>query len=202
MATEELLGADDVEAAPLPTDEILGKIARYATRHRELTEEIEAAENALKVKQLELRTIEETQLPEALQSIGMESFTMKDGFVIKLTKMVNAGIPVGAPPDQREAAFQWLRDNNAGDLIKRTVTLAFGKGEDLDAQKLVDTAAQLFPNHIPDDKQSVHAKTLSVWVAERLEGGLPVAEALLGVYVKHYAKITPPKAPRAKKAKA
>lgn len=203
MANEELLGADEVESAPIPADEAMGKVAQLAERHKTLSQEIESLENQVDIKAIERRQIEETLLPDLMHQIGMDSFILKDGFRITLTKMVTASISADAPPPVREAAFQWLRDNNAGDLIKRTVTLAFGKGEDDKANLLVQQAQQLFPDHVPEDKQAVHSKTLSVWVRERMDQGLPINESLLGVFVRNFAKIQPPKAPskpRAKKA--
>jgi hypothetical protein len=42
---------------------------------------------------------------------------------------------------RREDAYNWLRENGLGDIIKNNVSVTFGRGEDDKAQQLLDLAA-------------------------------------------------------------
>lgn len=195
--TEELLGADDVEDAEVPADNDLAKIAQHAERRLEIIDLVANLQAQLDALGKEATQIEERLLPDALTAVGMKSFKLQNGYEVELSRLVVAAIP----EDRRDDAFKYLREQNAGDLIKRTVTMAFGKGEDDQATLLVAKAAELFPDHVPEDKTTVHAKTLAVWVRTRDDDGLPTDDGLLGVYRKSYARIKAPAKPRAKKAK-
>ena len=59
----------------------------------------------------------------------------------------------------REAAYQWRRDQNLGDIIKNNVTVSFGKGEDNKANQLVDLAVA--NGFTPQQKSDVAWNTLT-----------------------------------------
>lgn len=191
--TEVMLGADMIEEAEKPSDDGLRVVASLAEKHGALRGEIADLEAQLKLKQAALLLIEERDLPAALVAIGMKDFTLSDGSGISLVTDYYASIP----KERMDEACVWLRANDAADLIKRSVTLAFGRGEDEQAEKLVNYAKQMFPDHSPEDKTTVHAGTLRAFVRDLADKNLPLPPSdVFGIYKRDFAKISPPKAPR------
>lgn len=196
-AQEPMLGADEIEEAPVPDDTKLATLAELGEKQLKLHNDISVLQGQLKAKEAELALLEEKTLPDALAAVNMQRFTLSNGYTIELTQIIRASIPEDKAPE----AFAWLRENNAGDLIKRSLTVAFGRGEDERAAACVATLAKYFPDHIPEDKTAVHAGTLSAFVRERMTQGLPVPMDLLGVFTRNFAKIKDPVKPRAPRKK-
>jgi hypothetical protein len=72
-------------------------------------------------------------------------------------------------------------------LIKNTVTVSFGKGEDQKAQELISDLAS---RHLtPEEKTEVHPQTLRAWAKERIEKGDEIDMQLFGVYTGQRATI-------------
>jgi hypothetical protein len=70
-------------------------------------------------------------LPALLAELNMNEIKMDDGSVLTVKQVVAGSIKV----DDRPQAYQWLRDNGHGDLVKHVVSVAFGAGEDDVAQE-------------------------------------------------------------------
>lgn len=126
------------------------------------------------------RAIEESDLPEAMEAAGVEDFTMKDGRKVTIKIRTHSHIS----EDNQEGAFEWLRVNGHDDIIKRIISVAFGKGEDAKAEKLFDYLTgrkNLSDNNIVG-KQSVHASTLKSFVTKALAAGEEIPHDLFGIY--------------------
>lgn len=129
------------------------------------------------------KSLSEHQLPELMDEIGMAEFKTSTGLSIKITETIRASIPKA-----REAlAFQWLRDNNNASMIKRIVSVSFGKGEDEKASELLNQLAQ--QELEADDKSSVHPSTLAAFVREKLASGEEIPQELFGVHRQRISKI-------------
>ncbi len=126
------------------------------------------------------RNIEESDLPEAMESAGVEDFTMKDGRKVTTKLRTHAHIS----EDHQEGAFAWLRENGHDDIIKRIIAVAFGKGEDAKAEKLFDylTARKNLADNSIVGKQSVHASTLKSFVTKALAAGEEIPHELFGIH--------------------
>lgn len=151
-------------------------------KHINLGIEIEVAEERLKKKKQELKQISEIEFPEAVAELGLVGLDGKANvngveYRIKLSNFYSASIP----KDRIDEAHDWLRDNNHGDLIKNTITIDYGKGE--------DTKAEAMKMTLRDDKQKfssktgVHHQTLGGWVKEQTEKGQTLPMDLLGIYI-------------------
>ena len=138
----------------------LSTIARLANEAARLEESVAAQEQLLKEQKKALHVILDEQLPEALESMGLQKFTLTDGAEISVKPIYAASIPV----NRREEAFQWLRDHEFGDLVKNNVTVTFGRGED-------------------------EPMTLKAWLRERVEAGDPIPLDLFGAYISTHATI-------------
>ena len=86
-----------------------------------------------------------------------------------------------------ELAYNWLRENGLGDIIKNEVAVQFGKGEDNKAEQLLSLAEQ--EGYEPTQKQKVEPMTLKALYRERVEAGLDMPSQLFNIFVKDQTKI-------------
>ena len=81
----------------------------------------------------------------------------------------------------KEAAFNWLRQNGLGDIIKNEISVSFGRNEDNKAADYANLAkGQGFE---PQQKLKVEPMTLKALVRERLEAGKEMPTELFNIYV-------------------
>ena len=161
----------------------LDAIARLANKAAELEAEVVEAERLLKQAQNAYREITDDQLPAALDAVGLEKFTMKDGSEISVKETYHASIPVNRRPE----AYTWLRDHDFGDIVKNNVTVSFGRGEDKAAKAFVDLCDT--KGYVPDQIEKVEPSTLRAWLRERVESGDPVPLDLFGAFIRQRATL-------------
>jgi hypothetical protein len=161
----------------------LDAVARLATEAGVLQEEISVMEGLLKDKKKALLAITDGQLPDALEQMGLEKFTLTDGSEIATKVFYGASIP----SDRRDEAYEWLRDHEFGDLVKNNVTVTFGRGEDETAKEFIELCgAQGFS---PNQSEKVEPMVLKAWLRERVEAGDPIPLDLFGAYISNRATI-------------
>jgi hypothetical protein len=100
-----------------------------------------------------------------------------DGSSVDVKPNYSASITVA----NRDAAFQWLRDNNLGDIIKNEISVSFGRNEDLKAADYANLASER--GYQPTQKLKVEPMTLKALVRERLENGKEMPTELFNVFV-------------------
>jgi len=179
--------ASDSGEAPDKLDTLdtrkLDGVSRLAAEAANLEKEISAAEQLLKDKKQALHKITDEQLPEALEEMGLEKFTLTDGAEISVKPIYAASIP----RDRKGEAFQWLRDHEFGDLVKNNVTVTFGRGEDETAKKFVGLCGSR--GFTPSQLEKVEPMTLKAWLRERVEAGDPIPLDLFGAFISQRATI-------------
>lgn len=164
-------------------DDQLDSISKLANEAASLERKIADTEQLLKDHKQSLHKITDEQLPEALETMGLQKFTLKDGAEIAVKPIYAASIP----KDRKEEAFQWLRDHEFGDLVKNNVTVTFGRGEDTIAKDFVNMcSAQGFT---PSQLEKVEPMTLKAWLRERVEAGDAVPLDLFGAFISQRATI-------------
>lgn len=173
---------DDAAPQTIPADG-LAKVVAIVEYVEALNETLANAEAKVKeLKEIHRRAIE-LELPEAMSEAGLSSFTTGTGRKVSLETFVSGSIPKA----RQAEAFSWLRENGHGGLIKRELTIAFGKGED---QRATEIREFLEHRNLPvEDKESVHSSTLAAWARECLASGEAIPQELLGVYSAIRAKI-------------
>lgn len=164
-------------------DEDLSSVAALAKRAKMLEKEIEEFESVLKERQEQLRKLQEESIPNMLNELGMKDFTMADGSKITVKPFYSASIK----EENRAQAYEWLRDNGYDDIIKNTVSVRFGRGED----QLCDTLLSLLreQNYPVEQAQKIEPQTLKAWVREQTERGTAFPSKLFGVYIGQKATI-------------
>ena len=122
-------------------------------------------EEELKRLKDQQRELSEQIIPDKLTQLGVSDLKLNDGSRISAEPFYSARIS----KEKLEDAHTWLRDKGHGDIIKNTVTLTFGQGEDAMAKELVDQLTS--QGHIPEEKEAVHPSTLRAFVKEQIESG-------------------------------
>ena len=161
----------------------LDGVSRLAQEAALLEKEIAQYDQFVKEKKQDLYKITDEQLPEALEEMGLQKFTLTDGAEISVKPIYAASIP----KERKEEAFQWLRDHDFGDLVKNNVTVSFGRGEDEVARDFVDFCDA--EGYAPNQMEKVEPMTLKAWLRERVEAGDPVPLDLFGAFISQRATI-------------
>ena len=146
---------------------------------------VENLEAELKSAKAALKQIEEVELPEAMDDIEMDCFETREGLRIEIATTIVCG-KVTNP-----AALAYLEQEGDSGMIKADVTIAFGKEEEAEANKLM----QRLMKQKFDVKQEkhVHQSTAKSYITRMLAEGKNIDLELFGAFSKRKAKITLPK---------
>lgn len=155
----------------------LTTVAGMAKAIRQEEEYIDSLEADLKKARTKLRKMTDEDLPTMLAEIGLSRIALDDGSEVIVKQTYGASILV----DNRPKAYEWLREQGYDDIIKNTVTCAFGRGEDDKASAFQAFAKK--EGYEPDQKTEIHPQTLRAFVKERVENGDDFPMELFGAYV-------------------
>ena len=159
-------------------------LADQVKRLRDLEDQVKADEQALKNKQREVERISGEIIPTLLSEMGLSSIKLADGSAVDVKPYYAASISI----KNREAAYNWLRENGLGDIIKNEVSVSFGKNEDNKAAHYANLAkSQGFQ---PTQKMKVEPMTLKALVRERIEAGKEMPTDIFNVFVGNRTKLT------------
>jgi len=180
MASDSGSTADKIDKLK---DDQLDSISKLANDAANLEQSIAQTEERLKEDKRALYKITDEQLPEALETMGLQKFTLTDGAEISVKPIYAASIP----RDRKDEAFQWLRDHEFGDLVKNNVTVTFGRGEDETAKNFLSLCGS--QGFTPSQLEKVEPMTLKAWLRERVEAGDAVPLDLFGAFISQRATI-------------
>lgn len=178
----------------LPSDDQMRRVAGLANEMIRLEEEMEELDRRIDLKRERVNELSLKLIPDLMSEIGLTEFKLTDKSELSVNPFYSANIS----EDNREAAHQWLRDNEFGGLIKNEFKVSLGKGDDEQATKLETLLAEQELDF--ERKEGVHASTLKAFVKEQTEGGVTLPD-VLGVFVGRVAKITKPKVKKEKAKK-
>ena len=137
-------------------------------------EELEALHKNLKKSR---EVISGEVIPTMMSEMGLSHLKLIDGSTVDVKPNYSANISVA----NREKAFQWLRENGLGDIIKNEISVSFGRNED---NKAADYAALAEERgYQPTQKLKVEPMTLKALVRERLEAGKEKPTEIFNVFV-------------------
>ena len=160
-------------------------IAESCNKLLETQKQIESAEEELKkLKDVET-TLSEQTIPNLMQKAGVELIKLEGGVSVEVKPFYSARIPAS----KSEEAFNWLRENGHGDLIKNQVSMEFGMKQDNEAKSIIE---ELKSKGLPvKQKTTVHPSSLRGFVREQIQDlGKDVPADLFGTYVANKTKIT------------
>lgn len=142
---------------------------------KDLEDEIANAEASVKKLKEKARIISQVEIPEMMDTMNIKKLKLKDGETVEVSNFYSASITDEA------AAFNWLRENGRGDIIKNEITVTFGRGEDNKASDYATLAKG--QGYEPIQKVGVHPQTLKGVVRECHETGLEMPSDCFKTYV-------------------
>lgn len=161
----------------------LSQVSQLVRKQIALEKRVEDLEEELKLAKENLRQVAEQDLPMALHEIGMKEVKMDDGSVVSVSNFYNVSIP----KDKTDQAFDWLRTNGHGDLVKNVVSATFGRAEDNVAKDLIGKLSD--EGYNVSQKQWVEPMTLKAFAKEQVEQGSDIPTDLFGLYIGEKAKV-------------
>ena len=163
----------------------LSALSIHVEKIIDLDKQIEHQDNIMKELKNKKDKISSETIPAILAEQGLQSLKLADGTVLEVNKKYSCTLP--KDPQKKESAYQWLRDQGLGDIIKNEVAVTFGKGEDNKAKQLLDLAVG--NGYEPTQKQKVEPMTLKALYRERVEAGLDMPSDFFHLFVKDETKM-------------
>ena len=152
-------------------------LADQVERLEALQQRLELQEDNIKNTKKELEHISGEVIPTMMSEMGLSHLKLMDGSSVDVKPNYSANITIA----NREAAFNWLRNNGLGDIIKNEISVSFGRNED---NKAADYAALAQERGFqPTQKLKVEPMTLKALVRERIEAGKEMPTELFNVFV-------------------
>ena len=144
------------------------ELANKVQQLKDLEDEIANAEASVKKLKEKANILSQFEIPQMMEEMNITKLKLKDGETVEVSNFYSASIV------DQDAAFQWLRENGRGDIIKNDITVTFGRGEDNKAaQYAVLAKGQGFE---PVQKVGVHPQTLKGVVRECNESGIELPD--------------------------
>ena len=151
-------------------------LADQVERLEAMQQQLEIQEDAIKEKKKQIQHISGEVIPTMMSEMGLAELKLHDGSHLKVSTTYRATISEA----NKEAAFNWLRNNGLGDIIKNEISVSFGRNED---NKAADYAELAKSNGFqPTQKMKVAPMTLKALVRERIEAGKEMPTEIFGVY--------------------
>ena len=156
--------------------ENIQSLADQVQRLEGLLHRIEISENNLKDLKKAYQHISGEVIPTMMSEMGLSELKLQDGSHLKVATSYRATITEA----NKEAAFNWLRNNGLGDIIKNEISVSFGRNED---NKAADYAALAQERgYQPTQKLKVEPMTLKALVRERIEAGKEMPTEIFGIF--------------------
>ena len=155
----------------------INKLADKIKEMQSVQKAIEMDEEQIKQKKKHLEYISGEVIPTMLSEMGLSYLKLQDGSSVEVKTNYSATITQA----NREKAFNWLRENGLGDIIKNEISVSFGRNEDNKAADYAELAKG--QGLEPQQKLKVEPMTLKALVRERMEAGKEMPTELFNIYV-------------------
>jgi len=156
------------------------QVTKLQTMERDLSQK----EDAIKKLKKDIEVISGEVIPTMMQEMNLSTLKLSDGSSVEVKPVYGASISAA----KKEEAFNWLRNNGLGDLIKNEITVSFGRNEDNKAANYAVLAQG--QGYQPTQKLKVEPMTLKALVRERIEKGDDMPTDLFNVFAGNRTKIT------------
>jgi hypothetical protein len=166
----------DQEDVLKKTDNIKS-LADQVQRLDSLQKRLELQQENIKNTKKEFEHLSGEVIPTMMSEMGLSHLKLMDGSSVDVKPNYSANITIA----NREAAFNWLRNNGLGDIIKNEISVSFGRNEDNKASSYADLARS--QGLEPQQKLKVEPMTLKALVRERIEAGKDMPTELFNIYV-------------------
>ena len=133
-------------------------------------------ENDLKMMKKKRDHISGEVIPTMMSEMGLAELKLHDGSHLKVSTSYKAHISEA----NKEIAYNWLRENGLGEIIKNEISVSFGRNEDNKAADYAELAKR--SGFQPTQKMKVEPMTLKALVRERIEAGKEMPTEIFGVF--------------------
>ena len=144
---------------------------------RAMEDQLKIMEEALKEKKKEIDRVSGEVIPTMLSEMGLSQLKLADGSSVDVKPFYSASISA----QNKEKAYQWLRNNGLGDIIKNEISVSFGRNEDNKAANYAELAKS--NGFQPTQKLKVEPMTLKALVRERIEAGKEMPTEIFNVFI-------------------
>jgi len=151
---------------------------------RAMEDQLKIMEEALKTKKKEIDRVSGEIIPTMLSEMGLSQLKLMDGSSVDVKPFYSATISA----QNKDRAYNWLRTNGLGDIIKNEISVSFGRNEDNKAASYADLAKS--NGFQPTQKLKVEPMTLKALVRERIEKGVEMPMDIFNVFVGNRTKLT------------
>jgi hypothetical protein len=177
---------EDASSVEGITTQVLDDMAELIKRHIVLTQEINDAEDVLKLMKKERTIIEEDKLITLMDTAGVAEIKASDGSQLKVKESLFASIKA----QNKVEAGEWLIDNGQGSLVQETVSMTFEKGEEEKVNALVESIES--QGFSPSVAASMNTASVKSALKELIAQGINVPMELFGAYNKRVVTIKQP----------
>ena len=160
------------------------KLSDQVVKLQELEDQVTLKEHELKELKRKAELLSGEVIPTMMQEMNISTLKLADGSSVEVKPVYGASIPIA----KKEQAYNWLRENGLGDLIKNEITVSFGRNEDNKASQYAVLAQG--QGYEPVQKLKVEPMTLKALVRERLESGQEMPSDLFNLFTGNRTKIT------------
>ena len=167
---------EDQQEGVKKTDNVQS-LADQVQRLEAMQQQLEVQEESVKDKKKQIEYLSGEVIPTMMAEMGLSHLKLMDGSSVDVKPNYSATITVA----NREKAFNWLRQNGLGDIIKNEISVSFGRNED---NKAADYAALAEERgYQPTQKMKVEPMTLKALVRERIEAGKEMPTEIFNIFV-------------------
>tara|TARA_R100001443_G_scaffold91364_1_gene97935 strand:+ start:209 stop:823 length:615 start_codon:yes stop_codon:yes gene_type:complete len=172
------------------TNEDLSTLTGMADAIIRQDEYTKKVEGELKEAKKKLLKMTDEDLPTMMTEANTIKFVMEDGSEVSIKPQYGASIRV----DNRPTAYQWLRDNGFGYLIKNQIIVSFGVDEDEIATEFMNfieghLKVKYQKENLVSQVEKIEPMSLRTWVKERNENGEEFPMELFGAFIGQRAVI-------------
>jgi len=178
------LEEDKVDSLANANTNDIKELSAQVIKLRTLEDKLTTKEEELKKIKNDIDVLSGEVIPTMMTEMNISKFSLADGAGVEVKPVYGASIPKA----KEEEAFNWLRNNGLGDVIKNMITVSFGRNEDNKAASFADLAQG--QGYQPTQKLKVEPMTLKALVRERTEKGLEMPTDLFNVFAGNRTKIT------------
>ena len=142
------------------------ELSAQVLKLRDMEDKFKTREEELKKIKNDIDVLSGEVIPTMMTEMKISKFSLEDGAGVEVKPIYSASIPKA----REEEAFNWLRNNGLGDVIKNMITVSFGRNEDNKASEYANLAES--NGYQPVQKLKVEPMTLKALFRERVEKDL------------------------------
>jgi len=160
------------------------KLTDEIKKLQDIQQEIQNYKDRIKDLEENEKYLSQVIIPEVMHSMNLKTIKLKDGSELEIDDKFYAT----ALAPKRAEAYQWLRENGLGNIVKNEITVRFGKDEDHKATQYATLARG--QGYEPEQKVSVHAGTLRVALEDLHTRGGQIPSEYFSIFAGYRTKIT------------